>query len=134
MSFRIFNPPQLHNPSVGYSHVAEINSGKLLLLSGQVALDSSGTFVGKDDFAAQTLQVFENLNTALHAAGATFHNVVKLNIYCAASVQSADLPAMRTIRDRFVNTANPPCSTLVFVVRLARPEWLIEIEALAVVQ
>ena len=130
MPFSIFNPPDLHKPT-GYSHVAEITSGKLILIAGQVALDQSGNIVGKGDFQLQVEQVFANLGTALKAVGAGFHNIVKLNCYCVESVEPSKLAVFREVRDTHVNTANPPVSTLIVVSRLVRPEWLIEVEALA---
>ena len=127
----LHNPPALHKP-FGYSHVAEVTRGKLIYLSGQIALDPAGNLVGAGDFAAQTRQVFANINSALAAAGATFHDVVKLNYYIADPVDlAAHLPALREIRDTYVNTAAPPTSTLIVVRRLARAEWLIEVEATA---
>ena len=131
--FRIFNPDTIAKPT-GYSHVAEINEGRIIYIAGQVALDRSGNLVGKDDFRAQTQQVFENLKAAVEAAGGDFKSVVKLNYYCAESVDAAQLPVMREIRDKYVNIANPPVSTLVFVKRLVRPEWMLEVEAVAVVR
>jgi enamine deaminase RidA (YjgF/YER057c/UK114 family) len=130
---KLSSPPTLHKP-VGYSHVAEITRGKLIYVAGQIAIDVEGHLVGKDDFAAQTRQVFANLAAALGAAGATFADVVKLNCYCVDSVDlEAELPAFRSIRNDFVNTSAPPASTFVVVRRLVRPEWLIEIEAVAAV-
>jgi enamine deaminase RidA (YjgF/YER057c/UK114 family) len=130
---KLSNPTEIHEP-IGYSHVAEVLRGKLVFVAGQVALDTQGNLVGKDDFAAQAHQVFQNLAAALTATGATFHDLVKMNIFCADAVDLAkELPALRSIRDSFVNTAAPPVSTLVVVGRLARPEWLIEIEAVAAV-
>jgi len=76
--------------------------------------------------------VFANLNEALKSAGGTFADVVKLNYYCVDRVDRAQLPALREIRDQFVNIQTPPASTFVFVRDLVRPEWLIEIEAVAV--
>ena len=126
------NPPGLHKP-LGYSHVAEVTGGTLVFVAGQVGLDSAGNLVA-DDFAAQARQVFANLKAALAAAGATFHDVVKLNYYCVDSVDlSVQLPVVREIRDTYVNVAAPPTSTFVVVSRLVRPEWLIEVEAVAVV-
>ena len=130
---RLHNPPELHKP-FGYSHVAEVTGGKLVYIAGQVALDAAGNLVGKDDFAAQARQVFANLKSALAAAGAGFHHVIKLNYYCADSVDPAvHLPVVREIRDTYINAAAPPASTFVVVRRLVRPEWLIEVEAVAVV-
>jgi enamine deaminase RidA (YjgF/YER057c/UK114 family) len=131
--FRIFNPESIAKPT-GYSHVAEVNGGKIAYIAGQVALDKSGNLVGKDDFRAQVQQVFENLKAAVEATGGDFNSVVKLNYYCAESVDSAQITVAREVRDKYVNTANPPVSTFVFVKRLVRPEWLIEVEAVAVVK
>ena len=132
--FRIYNPDTVAKPTAGYSQVAEVNDGKIVYIAGQVALDRSGNLVGKDDFRAQVQQVFENLKAAVEAAGGDFTTVIKLNYYCAESVDPAQVPVVREIRDKYVNTANPPVSTFVIVKRLVRPEWLIEVEAVAVVR
>jgi enamine deaminase RidA (YjgF/YER057c/UK114 family) len=131
---RLFNPETMAKPSAGYSQVAEVEEGKMVYIAGQVALDKSGNLVGKDDFRAQVQQVFENLKAAVEAAGGDFHSVVKLNYYCAESVDQAQIPVVREVRDKYVNTANPPTSTFVVVKRLVRPEWMIEVEAVAVVK
>ena len=133
-AFRIFNPESLMKPTAGYSQVAEISEGKVVYIAGQVALDKSGNLVGKDDFRAQVQQVFENLKSAVEAAGGNFTDVVKLNYYCAGNVDSGEMAAVREIRDKFVNTANPPTSTFVFVQRLVKPELLLEVDAVAVVK
>lgn len=132
-NFKLFNPATMASPAAGYSHVAEVNGGKLVYTAGQVALDKSGNLVGKGDFRAQVNQVFENLKLAVEAAGGDFKDVIKLNYYCVDSVESSELAAVREVRDLFVNTANPPASTFIVVRRLVRPEWLIEAEAIAVV-
>jgi len=116
------------------SHVAEVNAGKIVYIAGQVALDRAGNLVGKDDFRAQVQQVFENLKSAVEAAGGDFNSVVKLNYFCAESVDPSQITVVREIRDKYVNTSNPPVSTFVVVKRLVRPELLIEVEAVAVVK
>lgn len=126
------NPTTLHAPR-GYSHLAEVQSGRILYVSGQVALDPSGNVVGRRDFLAQARQVFENLKAALAAAGTSFENVAKINIYASAGFDEAQLPALRELRDSCVNVKNPPASTFVIVHRLVREECLLEIEAMAVV-
>jgi enamine deaminase RidA (YjgF/YER057c/UK114 family) len=132
--FRIFNPETMAKPAGGYSQVAEVSDGKIVYIAGQVALDKSGNLVGKDDFRLQVQQVFENLKAAVEAVGGAFNSVIKLNYYCVGNVDPSQLPVVREIRDKYVNTANPPTSTFVFVQRLVRPEWLIEVEAVAVVK
>jgi len=125
--------PKTMPPPTGYSQVAEVTSGKIVLIAGQVAHDTAGNLVGENDFAAQVEQVFKNLDAAVRAAGGTFQNIVKINNYCVASVDPAEFAAFRTVRDRYVNTAAPPVSTFVFVSRLVRPGWLFEIGAMAVI-
>ncbi|HST11752.1 MAG TPA: RidA family protein [Terriglobales bacterium] len=131
--FHIFNPDTMAKPTAGYSHVAEVTDGKIVYIAGQVAIDRAGNLVGKDDFRAQVQRVFENLKAAVEASGGDTHSIIKLNYYCAESVDPAQVPIVREIRDKYVNTANPPTSTFVVVKRLVRPEWLIEVDAVAVV-
>jgi enamine deaminase RidA (YjgF/YER057c/UK114 family) len=133
-NFRLFNPDTMAKPAAGYSQVGEVTGGKVVYIAGQVALDASGNLVGKDDFRAQTEQIFKNLDSAVRAAGGSFHDVVKLNYYCVDSVDPSAIVQVREIRDRYVNTQSPPTSTFVVVRRLVRPEWLIEVEAVAVVK
>ncbi|WJR80128.1 RidA family protein [Bradyrhizobium sp. NP1] len=123
----------INRAPVGYSHIAKVNRGTLIYLAGQVSTDPSGKLVGEGNFEAQVDRVFANVKAALETAGATMADIVKLNTYVVASVPPDDIPKMRAIRDRYVNVEKPPASTLVVVSRLARPEWLIEIEAVAAV-
>ena len=132
MSKEIFSPATLPPPT-GYSHVAKVNRGTLVYIAGQVSSDASGALVGEGNFEAQVEQVFKNVKLALEAAGATMADIVKLNSYLVAEVSQDDLPKMRAIRDRYLNKEKPPASTLVVVSRLARPGWLIEIEAIAAI-
>jgi len=129
-NFELLIPNTMHKP-VGYSHVATVTGGTIVFVAGQVALDKSGNLVGKDDFRAQVQQVFENLKVAIEAAGGTFDDVIKMNSYL---VDVSHLAEFREVRDKYVNVKNPPTSTAVQVPRLARPEFLVEIEAVAVVR
>jgi enamine deaminase RidA (YjgF/YER057c/UK114 family) len=129
----LFNPETMFKPTAGYSQIAEVKSGKLVYIAGQVPLDQAGQLVGKDNFPAQAEQVFKNLEAAVVAAGGTFDDMVKLNYFCVEGVDPSLIPGILAIRDHFVNTKTPPISTFVIVKRLVRPEWLIEIEAVAVV-
>jgi enamine deaminase RidA (YjgF/YER057c/UK114 family) len=79
---------------------------------------------------AQTEQVFKNLEAALAAAGATFADVVKMNTY---ATDLSQIQAYRDVRARYYG-ADAPASTLVQVVRLARPEYLLEVEVVAAVR
>ncbi|HEY7832178.1 MAG TPA: RidA family protein [Ktedonobacterales bacterium] len=124
---RLFSPETLA-PVVGYSQIAEVSGGRMVLLAGQVAFDATRTLVGRGDFRAQAQQVFANIKTALAAVGADFSQVVKLNIYL---LDRANLPVLREVRDAFVNTEAPPASTLLVVGGLAQEEFLLEVEAVA---
>ena len=105
MSKEFFSPATLP-PPIGYSHVAKVNKGTLIYLAGQVSSDASGKLVGEGDFEAQAEQVFANLKLAVEAAGATMADIVKMNTYIVAEVDPADVPKMRAVRDRYVNTAS----------------------------
>jgi reactive intermediate/imine deaminase len=104
-----------------------IKVGNLLFIAGQVSLDAQGNLVGENDMKAQVRQVLENLKTALSSQKADFSNVVKINIFTTSIDQfreSAD------VRESYFR-GHPPASTLVQIQRLARPEFLVEIEAIA---
>lgn len=122
------NPAGLSTPT-GYSHVVTARGGRTIYVAGQVALDAVGELVGQGDLAAQTRQVFANLDVALKAGGASFADVVKVNYYVRDASQ---VQVIRDIRAQYVGK-EMPASTLVEVSRLARPEFLIEIEVVAVV-
>jgi len=125
---RHLNPPTLSTPT-GYTHVVAPQRGRLVFIAGQVAADRSGKVIGERDFKAQTKQVFENLKAAVEAAGGTMADVAKINVYVTDLSQVA---ALREVRQQYF-TGNPPASTLVQVVSLARPEYMLEIEAILVV-
>lgn len=114
-------------PGTGYTHVVT-GSGRLVAVSGQVALDEDGEVVGVGDAEAQARQVFENLQRCLTAAGVTFNDVIKLNYYVT---DIAHLPAVRAVRNEYLDVDRPPASTAVQVAALFRPELLLEVEALA---
>jgi enamine deaminase RidA (YjgF/YER057c/UK114 family) len=124
------SPPDLP-PTNGYSHVASLPAGaSLVYTSGQVPARADGTIPPAGDWEAQTRLVFENLGAALAAGGAAWQDVFKLTVF----VVSLDgLPTFRKVRDEFVDTTTPPTSSLVQVAGLVRPEFLLEIEAIAAV-
>ena len=118
------------NPA--YSHVVVASGARTIYISGQVALDENGALVGAGDLAAQTTQVMRNLGRALAAAGATFADVVKITTY-VVGYRPEHRAIIGAARSPFFPPGKPPASTLVGVAALAAPEWLIEIEAVAVV-
>ena len=104
--------------------------GRPVYISGQVALDSTGSLVGPGDIRAQARQVFDNLRAALQAVEATFDQVVKLNYYV---VDATQMPDIREVRDDYLSPQRLPASTAVEVRRLVRDDLLIEVEAVAVI-
>jgi enamine deaminase RidA (YjgF/YER057c/UK114 family) len=131
MEIQYLNPPTLC-PTHGWTHVASVTGGKTIYISGQVSVNERGEVVGRGDLRAQTEQTFRNLELALQAAGATFRDVVKTNLY-VVGLKPEQVPIIREIRSRYVSADHPPVSTLVGIAALVGPDWLIEIEAVAVV-
>ena len=125
---RRLNPARLAAPR-GYSHVVEVSGGgRTIYVSGQVSVDETGAVVGAGDLRAQARKVFENLQAALEAAGASFANVVKLTFYV---LDASQIQVIRDVREAFLEKDAAPASTLVEVRRLAREEFLLEVEAIA---
>ena len=113
----------------GYSQVVT-GRGRRVVVSGQVAQNASGELVGPGDPAAQARQVFENIGRCLAEVGAGWGDVVKLTLFV---LDVADLPALREARDAVIDTARPPASSAVQVAALFAPGYLLEVEALALV-
>jgi enamine deaminase RidA (YjgF/YER057c/UK114 family) len=116
-------------PAAQYAHVV-LGTGRFVAVSGQLALDEEGGLVGEGDPAAQARQVFENLRRCLAAAGATFDDVVKLTYFVT---DMAYMPAVRAARAEHIPDDRLPTASAVQVAGLVRPEFLLEVEALAVV-
>jgi enamine deaminase RidA (YjgF/YER057c/UK114 family) len=120
---RRINPARIHPPT-GYTHVVEVQPGRVAYISGQVAVNAAGKIVGDGDIVAQTRQVFENLKNALAELGTDFSSVIKVNYYAVDVSRLADI---RAVRDEYLQ--GPPASTFVVVKGLVRPELLVEVEA-----
>ena len=127
-SKRFLSPETLPPPS-GYNHVVDSPAGRIIYISGQVPLDPAGRLVGEGDIEVQARQVFGNLSAALEAAGASWQDVVKLSFFV---VDVSQMASVRAVRDEYVNTQDPPASTLIEVSSLFRDDVLIEVEAVAV--
>jgi enamine deaminase RidA (YjgF/YER057c/UK114 family) len=127
MDAEFLSPSILPEPP-GYSHVVSIRPGRLVWVSGQVAMNADGSAAPRGDWEAQTRLAFENVGRALEAAGAAWSDVVKLTYFV---VDVSALQKIRDVRDEFVDTERPPASSLVQVAGLFRPDLLIEIEAVA---
>lgn len=123
------HPAGLHvNPA--YSHVVAATGSRLIHTAGQVPLDEHGNLAGPD-LEAQAMQCFRNIGLALAGAGAGYGDVVKITIF-VAGYQPEHRAVIGRARARFFPEGVPPASTLLGVASLAVPEWLCEIEAVAV--
>jgi 2-iminobutanoate/2-iminopropanoate deaminase len=122
------NPWEWQN-ALGFSQAWRVEGASaILFVSGQASISGDGQLVGEGDFEAQTRQVFENLRTVVEQVGATLESIVKLTVF---------LTDMSTLRDYGRIKAEffageQPASSAVGVTALARPEMMIEVEALAV--
>ena len=121
---KFIQPEGLTKPT-GYTHV--VVSGGTIYMSGQVSMNEKGEVIGKGDLRTQTQQVFENISKCLKAVDATFADIAKMNTY-VVNMKPEDLPVIREVRMKYLNTEHPPASTLVGVTALANPDLLIEIE------
>jgi len=119
------NPDGMTQP-IAYTHLVKFD--KLLFIAGQVALDAEGNVIGAGDMKAQVRQVLENLQTILASEGADFSHIVKTNIFTTNIEEYFETGAIR--QEYFAGHA--PTSTLVQIERLARPVFLVEIEAIAI--
>jgi reactive intermediate/imine deaminase len=118
-------PTGIHT-ATGYSHA--VRAGDTLYVSGQVPRDRDNRMVGAGDFEAQARQVYANLRRVLEAAGGGFENLVKVTAFLT---DQGDFETWRRVREG-VSSEPPPASTLVIVAGLSHPEYLIEVEAVAV--
>ena len=130
MTFEVIQPKTVHD-TTAYAYAHAVRMGDLIFVSGQVARDREGNLVGKGDIRAQTEQVFSNLKAVLEAAGSGMQKVGKVTVF---TTDVGYRPVIHEIRTRvFHDAGHLPASTLAVVKSLADPEWLIEIEAVAMV-
>lgn len=116
----------------GYTHTVVSAAGRTIYISGQVPVNEAGQVVGEGDLKAQTKQVYDNLLYCLRFAGARFEDVVKMTTY-VVNYKPSDIDIVREVRKGYLSKENPPASTLVGVQSLVHPDYLIEIEAIAVI-
>ncbi|MDV3750795.1 endoribonuclease L-PSP [Elizabethkingia anophelis] len=116
----------------GFSQVVEVPLGasRMLILSGQVPVNQKGEVVGSD-IRTQSRQVFQNIQSVLEYCGANFNDIVKLGIF---TTDISKIAEFREVRDQFINTANPPASSLLEVKGLFRKDVFIEVEVTAIVK
>jgi enamine deaminase RidA (YjgF/YER057c/UK114 family) len=134
MEKKFIHPEKLANFPKSFTQVVSVQAGetKTVYISGQVAIDREGKVVGRGDLGAQTAQVFENLTYALESAGARPEDVVKLNMY-VVNMKPEDGKTVGLALRKWFNQENLPASTMIGVVSLVSPDFLLEVEAIAVV-
>ena len=120
--------PEALSRSRGYSQVVKV--GNTVYIAGQISVGSDGNVVGKGDPEAQVRQVWRNIEAAVKAAGGTLQSVAKTTTYIT-NIQYA--AAVRKVSEEIFQSLTPPTSTLLVVAGLAGPDYLVEIEAIAVV-
>jgi enamine deaminase RidA (YjgF/YER057c/UK114 family) len=125
------NPEGLHKNPAYSQAVVTTGDVKTVYVGGQNAVDASGEVVGKGDIETQAEQIFKNLEAALAGGGAKLDHVIKWNIYVVQG--QPPQPAFEVFQRVWGNRPNPPLITLLFVSGLAQPDYLMEIEAVAVV-
>ena len=127
----LLSPEGLHkNPA--YSQVAVVEGNyRTIYIGGQDAVDKDGKLVGKGDIEAQAKQILHNLETAVQAGGGSFENIIKWNVYIVQG-QSAE-KALKAFQGAMSKMKKPPLITGIFVSSLANPDFLLEMDAIAVV-
>lgn len=121
------NPDTMSQPS-GYTQVVKVD--KTVYIAGQVSVAADGSIVGQGNPEAQVRQVWRNVEAAVQSVGGTLQNIVKSTTYVTSIDYAA---AVRKVRDELHQASNPPTSTLLLISALAHPDFMVEIEAIAVV-
>lgn len=126
----ISNPDTVGPPIKSYySNAVKVDAGPLLFIAGQVALDKDNNLVGEGDLRAQSVQVLENIGAICEANGATMADIVQVTVYVTDMRAFDDIT---DIRERYF-PKDGPASAIVEISKLAWPEFLIEIAAVAAV-
>jgi enamine deaminase RidA (YjgF/YER057c/UK114 family) len=128
VSIEAFCPPDVYNPPIYSQGMRVTGAQTILFLSGQVAYDKDGGVLHRGDFKGQAREALRALKSLVESAGGTMASVVKLNTYVTDMRYRVDFGP---VRQEFF-PGKSPASTLVEVSALAHPDWLIEIEAIAV--
>ena len=131
---KFHSPEALGKPLGQYSHMARVKASEYLFIAGQVAVDKAGNVIGADDFDAQCVQTFANIEAALKSQGATWANVVEFTTYL---VHSQDIPKfmaywLREFPKMFPDGKYPP-NTMLMVDRLVQEPFLVEVQTIAAI-
>ncbi len=128
----LISPKELHhNPA--FSQVAVVSGNiKTIYIGGQNAVSTSGEIIGKSDIATQAKQTLNNVQVALKAAGANFSDIIKWTVYIVSG--QSPQPAFQVFQEVLGRKTEPPLVTVLFVAGLANPDFLLEVEAIAVIK
>lgn len=124
-----YTAPGVFDPPTYSQGIKVTNAQTLLFIAGQVAYDKDGSPMHRGDFKAQARECFRSIKALVEAQGGTLQNVVKVNTYVTDIRYRVDLVP---VREEFFGKKGP-ASTLIAVPALAHPDYMIEIEAVAVV-
>jgi enamine deaminase RidA (YjgF/YER057c/UK114 family) len=129
MALELINPEGLSRPPT-YSHLAVARGSRIVFVSGQVGFDAEGNLVGEGDVVAQAQQAYRNVATAVEAVGGSVRDIAKLTIFVVGHRPELIEP-IRAAREAVFDD-HRPASTFLGVAALIRPELLVEVEAVAV--
>ncbi|NLO05563.1 MAG: RidA family protein [candidate division WS1 bacterium] len=127
---REVRPASVPQPVAEYAQGVEVSGGRTLYIAGQIALDAEGNLVGNGEFRAQARQVLRNVQAIVEEAGGSISDIVKMTTFLTDMSHYDDFKAVRA---EFLRPPYP-AATLVEVSSLVRPEWLLEVEAVAVIE
>lgn len=130
LEINYINPENMVTPK-GYSHAITVNgNNKTVYIGGQNAINGNGELIGKNDLKKQTEQVLTNIEKILAKTGAKLENIVKFNIYIRQGENPQE--GFQAFQEKWGMSRNFPTITVLFVAGLGDPDWLLEIDAIAV--
>ena len=129
MTRREIRPASVPQPVAEYPMGVEVSGGRTVYVAGQIALDADGNLIGEGDFRAQARQVLGNVQAIIEDAGGSISDIVKMTTFLT---DMAHYDEFKAVRAEFLKPPYP-AATLVEVSSLVRPEWLLEVEAIAVI-
>jgi enamine deaminase RidA (YjgF/YER057c/UK114 family) len=131
MEIKYINPDNMMKPR-GYSHAISVSGNyKTIYIGGQNAIDENGNLIGINDLKLQTDQILINIEKILHESGAKLENIIKFNINILQGQNAQS--GFKAFQERWNNNKKFPLVTVVFVAGLGKPEWLVEIDAIAII-
>ena len=132
MEIKHINPENMVKPR-GYSYAISISGNhKTIYIGGQNAIDKNGILIGKNNLKQQTEQVLINIDKILNVAGANFKNIIKFNIHLLQGQNAQE--GFQVFQEKWSDKENFPVVTVLFVAGLGNPDFLIEIDAIAVIK